>query len=153
LPVQRHPCAALALCLVLAGAVAGCGGDDGVRTFTLAADGSTTVVTLTLPPRDACPVAVFFALDAGATAIAALRRRLAADPEIDELHVLSRAQAMRDMRRRYPELVENLPSNPLPASARFTAPTRHARELATTLRRAPGVDNVRVGGGPLAPCR
>ena len=54
------------------------------------------------------------AKEASNAQINAVRRQLAADPLIESFDFVSKAEALERMRKRTPELVENLPSNPLP---------------------------------------
>ena len=63
---------------------------------------------------------------------------------------VSKAEALERMRKRSPELVENLPSNPLPPSHSRSRPVTRAgrrRRSAASLRAAlpPGVEKVRDG--------
>ena len=54
------------------------------------------------------------AQQATAGQINVVRRKLAADPLVESYDFVSKAEALERMRKRTPELVENLPSNPLP---------------------------------------
>ena len=80
--------------------------------------------------------------------IDATRMRLDAMPEVKSLDFVSRSEALDRMRKRTPELVDNLSSNPLPASYEVT-PRRDedARVIKERLQASlpPGVESVRDG--------
>jgi cell division transport system permease protein len=67
-------------------------------------------------------VKVFFADDAGFKEINTVRMRLESDSRIkpDGVVFVSKSEALKEMQRKYPDLTENLPGNPLPASFRIT---------------------------------
>ena len=67
-------------------------------------------------------VKVFFADDANVNQINTVRMRLESDARIkpDGVVFVSKAEALKEMQRKYPDLTENLPGNPLPASFRIT---------------------------------
>src|SRR5919201_1079467 len=74
------------------------------------------------PPK--CVVRVYFCTDVtcGAAAtraeVAAARRRLSAREDVWSVRFVSKAEALRTMRKRYPEEVAKLPSNPFPDALR-----------------------------------
>lgn len=95
-------------------------------------------------------VKVFFEQDATPKQINAVRVRLLADPRIKEggIDFVSSADALAEMKKRYPKLVEGLPSNPLPASYRITP--KRGEDVEAIGRdveqaRFPGVERVRWG--------
>jgi cell division transport system permease protein len=67
-------------------------------------------------------VKVFFDQDVTEKQVSAVQVRLERDPRIKPGGVvfISEAEALNEMRRKYPELTADLPSNPLPASFRIT---------------------------------
>ena len=67
-------------------------------------------------------VKVFFDDDANVNQINTVRMRLESDARIkpDGVVFVSKAEALQEMQRKYPDLTENLPGNPLPASFRIT---------------------------------
>jgi cell division transport system permease protein len=65
-------------------------------------------------------VKVFFDQDAEAAQINAVRNRLVRMPEVGRVAYVSADDALTEMRRKFPELTENLASNPLPPSFRVT---------------------------------
>ena len=67
-------------------------------------------------------VKVFFEDDANVNQINTVRMRLESDSRIkpDGVVFVSKAEALKEMQRKYPDLTENLPGNPLPASFRIT---------------------------------
>ena len=67
-------------------------------------------------------VKVFFDDDANVNQINTVRMRLESDARIkpDGVVFVSKAEALKEMQRKYPDLTENLPGNPLPASFRIT---------------------------------
>ena len=66
-------------------------------------------------------VKVFFADDANVNQINTVRMRLESDARIkpDGVVFVSKTEALKEMQRKYPDLTENLPGNPLPASFRI----------------------------------
>lgn len=90
------------LALVATVAAAGCGGDAP-------------------PPAPAgCIVRVFFAPAAPRAAARALERRLVRDPHVERVTFVSKEQALRSMKRKYPELFDPPPPrNPLPDALRI----------------------------------
>ena len=84
--------------------------------------------------------------------INAVRSKLAADPLVDPGGVtfVSKAEALERMRKLQPEIVENLPGNPLPDAFEVTpVDGENARQIAVNLQRpAPpaGVEKINDGG-------
>ena len=93
-------------------------------------------------------VKVFYETDATQPQINAVRARLQADERrVKKVVFISRAVALRRMEKKFPELTENLTSNPLPASHEII-PTRgeYVDDIAASLQPAPpGVERVRYG--------
>ncbi|MDQ4029991.1 MAG: permease-like cell division protein FtsX [Actinomycetota bacterium] len=85
--------------------------------------------------------------DATQQQINAVRVKLESDDRVKSVTFISKEQALEEMERKYPELTENLSSNPLPAS--FLVDPRRAedtRAIAETLQPLPpGVDKVNYG--------
>jgi cell division transport system permease protein len=65
-------------------------------------------------------VKVFFVQDASETQINAVRAKLLTFPETKTAVFVSKEEALRRMKLKYPELTENLSSNPLPAAFEVT---------------------------------
>src|SRR5215210_4708160 len=79
--------------------------------------------------------------------IAAVRSKLASNPDIRSLTFVSREDALEEMKKKYPDLANNLARNPLPPSYRIE-PMR--AEAAETIAGAfdpapPGVEEVKYG--------
>ena len=78
-----------------------------------------------------------------------VRRRLDADPLIESFEFVPKAEALERMRERTPELVENLPSNPLPDAfeikAKDGADVKAISTALRTPRRPAGVEKIRDG--------
>jgi cell division transport system permease protein len=77
----------------------------------------------------------------------AVRERLESDSRIASVDFVSKQEALEIMERKYPELVENLPGNPLPRSFEVK-PTRgeHVEAISQSLSPPPpGVDKVKYG--------
>ena len=89
---------ALALtALVLAGLAAGCGGKHAA-------------------PSTAC-ISIFLVPNASSAQIRGVRDQLSdLDSRIEAVRFVSKKQALAQMRRRYPNLVQGMPFNPLPVS-------------------------------------
>ena len=77
-----------------------------------------------------------------------VRLKLASNSEVKSFTFVSRAEALARMKKKFPELVKNLPYNPLPASYEVV-PTKaeylHDIKLSLTPT-PPGVDKVKDGG-------
>lgn len=92
-------------------------------------------------------VKVFYVQDAKEAQINAVRAQLEADPRVKSVTFVSAEQALERMRQKFPELTENLPSNPLPDSHEIV-PVRgeDVDAIAATLRPLPaGVEKVKYG--------
>jgi cell division transport system permease protein len=73
--------------------------------------------------------------------------KLSANPDVKTVTFISKEAALKQMTKRFPSLVQNLPSNPLPDSLEVV-PKRGERTEAIALSlqpRPPGVDNVKYG--------
>jgi cell division transport system permease protein len=96
--------------------------------------------------RSDCLVRVFFEKGASPDQIEAVGDRLEAVDDVS-VRFVSKKEALENIRRKYPELVAGIPSNPLPDS--YSARTRYADscyELRASLRpRPPGVQSVKTG--------
>ena len=93
-------------------------------------------------------VKVFYETDATTSQMNAVLAQLKADQRrVKKVVFISRAVAVRRMEKKFPELTENLTSNPLPASHEII-PTRgeYVDDIAASLQPAtPGVARVRYG--------
>jgi cell division transport system permease protein len=96
-------------------------------------------------------VQVFFVEDVTPKQVNAVRVYLAKQEiagNVKEYTYVSKAEALKTMRQRYPELTKGLPSNPLPASYDITP--KHAEEVKAVAARIrakhfPGVEQVKDG--------
>lgn len=101
--------------------------------------------------KDQLEVKVFFAEDVKpkqVNAMGAYLRTLQTDGKIKDYQFVSRAEALRRMQKKYPELTADLPSNPLPDSYEVTP--KHAEEVkqlsaAIRAQKLAGVDRVKDG--------
>jgi len=92
-------------------------------------------------------VKVYFTADRSDKQIEAVRAKLLADPRVKEVKFVSSTEALARMEDKYPELTQNLSSNPLPDSFEVH-PNRaeDTRAIAETLQPLPaGVDKVNYG--------
>jgi cell division transport system permease protein len=92
-------------------------------------------------------VKVYFEQEASAAQKKAVQQKLAANPLVKEYDYVSEDDALARMKEKYPDLVENLTSNPLPASYEVR-PDRaeDVDRLAAQFEPAPaGVDQVTYG--------
>ena len=92
-------------------------------------------------------VKVFFDENANEKQFNAVGAKLAADPRIKDYVFVTKADALKRMKEKFPELTANLPSNPLPPSWEIT-PNRaeDVEAIANSLRPLPvGVDKVTYG--------
>jgi cell division transport system permease protein len=94
--------------------------------------------------REDVIVKVFFVQDASEKQINAVGSQLAAFPESKSVRFVSKADALAQMKQRFPELTENLASNPLPAAFEVTPKNAdHVSALAGRLEPPPaGVEKV-----------
>jgi cell division transport system permease protein len=91
---------------------------------------------------------IYFADDATPAQINAVRAKLLSNPMVKSVRFISKQEALKDMRRRFPELFKTaLPSNPLPASEEVTPKKgEYTEAIARTLVPRPaGVDKVSYG--------
>jgi len=99
-----------------------------------------------------CTVVVFFTVPATSDQIGAVKSRLRRDAQVRDFRFISRAQALDQMRKKFPELVDNLPSNPLPARIHLQLKVGVKQERFVSRYRAlkpRGVKNVtRIEPGP-----
>jgi cell division transport system permease protein len=98
--------------------------------------------------KDQLAVKVFFVEGVTPKQVNAVGSFLRTDERIKDYQFVSRAEALERMRKKYPELTENLPTNPLPASYEIT-PRRaeEVKELSAALRahEFAGVERVKDG--------
>ena len=93
-------------------------------------------------------VKIYFAPDVTGKQINAVAIKLHDDPRVKSYRFVSKAEALKTMRKRYPELVRNLAYNPLPASEEVTpAKGEYTPEIAASFSNplSPGVDKVNYG--------
>ena len=98
--------------------------------------------------KDQLEVKVFFVEDVTGKQVNSVGAFLRADDRIKDYQFVSRTEALQRMKRRYPELTANLPTNPLPDSYEITP--KHAEEvkqLSTAIRaqKFAGVERVKDG--------
>jgi cell division transport system permease protein len=92
-------------------------------------------------------VKVYFHQDASPQQINAVRAKLDANSDVRSFRFVSADEALRTMKQKYPDLVENLTGNPLPPSYEVQ-PVRGelVEEVATSLRPLPaGVEEIKYG--------
>jgi cell division transport system permease protein len=92
-------------------------------------------------------VKVYLTDDATAQQVNAVRMKLESDSRVASVSFVSKEQALKIMEDKYPDLVENLPGNPLPRSFEVK-PTRgeHVEAISQSLSPPPpGVDKVKYG--------
>jgi cell division transport system permease protein len=92
-------------------------------------------------------VKVFYVQDANEAQINTVRAQLENDPRVKSVTFVSAAEALQRMEQRFPDLVEDLPSNPLPDSHEVV-PVRgeDVDAIASSLEPLPaGVDKVKYG--------
>jgi cell division transport system permease protein len=89
-------------------------------------------------------VKVFFVQDATPAQINAVRAKIVIFPETKEAVFISKDEALRRMREKYPDLTENLSSNPLPAAFEVTPKDAdQVKTIADNLQPLPaGVDKI-----------
>ena len=98
--------------------------------------------------KEQLQVKVFFVEDVTGKQVNAVGAFLRADDRIKDYQFVSRTEALQRMKKRYPELTANLPTNPLPDSYEITP--KHAEEvkqLSTAIRaqKFAGVERVKDG--------
>jgi cell division transport system permease protein len=89
-------------------------------------------------------VKVFFVEDASETQINAVRSKIVTFPETKDAVFVSKEEALRRMKEKYPELTRNLSSNPLPAAFEVTPKNAdQVKAIADKLQPLPaGVDKI-----------
>jgi len=108
----------------------------------------TWVVSWSEHVKDQLEVKVFFVDDVTPKQVNAVGAFLRTDERIKDYQFVTRAEALERMRKKYPELTADLPTNPLPASYEIT-PRRaeEVKELSAALRAQTfaGVERVKDG--------
>jgi cell division transport system permease protein len=108
----------------------------------------TWVVSWSEHVKDQLEVKVFFVDDVTPKQVNAVGTFLRTDERIKDYQFVTRTEALERMRRKYPELTADLPTNPLPASYEIT-PRRaeEVKELSAALRaqKFAGVERVKDG--------
>ena len=108
----------------------------------------TWVVSWSDHVKSQLEVKVFFVEDVKEKQVNAVRVYLDKETRIKDYTFISKVEALAQMRKRYPELVKNLPSNPLPASYELTpARAEDVKAIAAGLRQQSfaGVERVKDG--------
>jgi cell division protein FtsX len=119
----------------LALSLVGCGGSARTTTATDAHAASITVDKS--PSASTCYVKVSFDSVATRKQEEAVGVKLRSDPRVKRAVFVSKEQALRLMRKKYPALVKSLPSNPLPDEWNLTPKQDHyAAVIARDLQRA-----------------
>jgi len=92
-------------------------------------------------------VKVYFTPDSTKAQMNAVANKLSANPDVKTVTFVSKEQALKEMTKRFPSLVQNLPSNPLPDSLEVVPNHGEQTEaIANSLQpKPPGVDNVKYG--------
>lgn len=108
----------------------------------------TWVVSWSDHVKSQLEVKVFFVDEVKPKQVNAVRVFLDKDERVKQYQFVSRSEALERMRKKYPELTANLPSNPLPASYEIT-PTRadDVKAIAADLRKQKfaGVEKIKDG--------
>jgi cell division transport system permease protein len=108
----------------------------------------TWVVSWTDHVKNQLEVKVFFVDEVKPKQVNAVSAYLRTDKRVKEYQFVSKTEALAQMRRKYPELTANLPSNPLPASFEV-APVRaeEVKALSADIRaqKFAGVERVKDG--------
>ena len=106
------------------------------------------VVSWTDHVKSQLEVKVFFHDDVTAKQVNAVQAKLATDDRIKEYQFVSKAEALDRMRKKFPDLTRQLPSNPLPASYEITpVHAEQVKAIAADLRaqKFVGVERVKDG--------
>ena len=93
-------------------------------------------------------VKVFFVDGVTSKQVNAVSRNLSTDPRIKEYQFVSKTEALKRMKQKYPQLTANLPSNPLPASYEVTPQkAEDVKSIAADLRaqKFVGVEKIKDG--------
>jgi cell division transport system permease protein len=108
----------------------------------------TWVVSWTDHVKNQLEVKVFFVEEVKPKQVNAVSAYLRTDKRVDEYQFVSKSEALVRMRKKYPELTANLPSNPLPASFEVS-PVRaeEVKALSADIRahKFAGVERVKDG--------
>jgi len=107
----------------------------------------TWVVSWSDHVKSELQVKVYFHQDASPKQINAVRVKLEGNADVKTFTFVSAEEALRRMRKKYPELVENLSGNPLPPSYEVTPLKGElVDKVAASLRPAPaGVESIKYG--------
>ena len=97
--------------------------------------------------QDRLVVNLYYEKDATPKQINAVRAQIAADPRVKTYEFISAEEALTIMKKRLPNLVDNLPSNPLPAAHKITPHnTDDLREISESFDPPPpGVEKATYG--------
>ncbi len=92
-------------------------------------------------------VKVYFAPDSTKAQMNAVANKLSTNTDVKSVTFISKKEALKQMTKRFPDLVHNLPSNPLPDSLEVVPKHGEQTEaIAKSLQpKPPGVDNVKYG--------
>jgi cell division protein FtsX len=118
----------------------------------LAACGSSAQPALTTRSASSCTLTVFFTARATSAQIDAVKLRLDRDPQVTGSLSISRAQALAQLKKKFPSLTRHLPGNPLGASIQVrlekgaSARRFESHYSAMTLRGVASVKSVTPGG-------
>jgi cell division transport system permease protein len=108
----------------------------------------TWVVSWTEHVKSQLEVKVFFQDDVTPKQVNAVQAFLAENDRVKGYQFVSKAEALKRMEKRYPDLTANLPSNPLPASYEITPKkAEEVKEISAELRaqKFAGVERVKDG--------
>ncbi|RDI73353.1 Cell division protein [Gaiella occulta] len=108
----------------------------------------TWVVSWSDHVKSQLQVKVFFVDEVKPKQVNAVGQYLSTDTRIKRYQFVSKADALKEMRRKYPQLTANLPSNPLPASFEITpARAEDVTAIAADLRaqKLKGIEKVKDG--------
>jgi cell division transport system permease protein len=97
--------------------------------------------------QDKLVINVYYDNDVAAARINAVRAQLDADPRVKSIEFVSRAEALKIMRKRFPEATESLSANPLPPAHKVTPFDANQLESITASLTPPpaGVEKVTYG--------
>jgi cell division transport system permease protein len=108
----------------------------------------TWVVSWSDHVKDQLEVKVFFVDDVTPKQVNAVGSFLRTDERIKDYQFVTRAEALERMKKKYPELTADLPTNPLPASYEITPrQAEEVKELSAAIRaqKFAGVERVKDG--------
>jgi cell division transport system permease protein len=96
--------------------------------------------------QDKLVVNIYYEQDVKPAEINNVRARLEADPRVKTWDFISPDEALRIMEKRLPDVVGNLPANPLPAAHKVTPQnTDDLKEISAAFNSAPGVEKATYG--------